>query len=92
MRAEVKDRIIIILAFCLIISFFLNLQLGIQHPSIEIYTPGPQFLVIGVPQGPATLDPIESWESYSYNIIDQVAETLFVYNLSDDNEFTCGIL
>ena len=38
---------------------------------------------VGVPTNPTTIDPVNSWDSASFDVIAQVAETLFTYNLSD---------
>ncbi|MFX1593998.1 MAG: ABC transporter substrate-binding protein [Promethearchaeota archaeon] len=40
-------------------------------------------LLVGTPNEPSTLDPTDSWDKYSNNVIEQVVETLFTYNLSD---------
>ncbi|MFX0077326.1 MAG: ABC transporter substrate-binding protein, partial [Candidatus Hermodarchaeota archaeon] len=39
-------------------------------------------LIVGVREGPFDLDPVDAWDSYSYNVIDQVCEGLFWLNLS----------
>ncbi|MFX1498050.1 MAG: ABC transporter substrate-binding protein [Promethearchaeota archaeon] len=39
--------------------------------------------IVGVAVGPHTLDPIDTWDSASYDVIVQVCEGLFQYNLSD---------
>ena len=38
---------------------------------------------VGVGGNPTTIDPINSWDSRSNNVINQVCEGLFAYNLSD---------
>ena len=38
---------------------------------------------VGVSTGPFTIDPVNSWDSASNNVIGQVCEGLFGYNLSD---------
>ncbi len=40
-------------------------------------------LIYGTMLGPYDLDPQDSWDSASFNVIDQVCEGLFGYNLSD---------
>ncbi len=40
---------------------------------------------VGVPSGPITIDPVDSWDISSWNVIDQVCEGLFRYNLTDPN-------
>ncbi|MFX1498052.1 MAG: ABC transporter substrate-binding protein [Promethearchaeota archaeon] len=39
--------------------------------------------IVGVSSGPHSIDPINSWDSASDNVIVQVCEGLFQYNLSD---------
>lgn len=39
-------------------------------------------LIIGVPNGPYTIDPHDAWDSSSFNVIEQVCEGLFAYNYS----------
>jgi peptide/nickel transport system substrate-binding protein len=41
--------------------------------------------IVGVPTNPVDLDPIDSWDSASNNVIEQVCEGLFRYNLSEPN-------
>ncbi|MFW9827719.1 MAG: ABC transporter substrate-binding protein [Candidatus Thorarchaeota archaeon] len=40
-------------------------------------------LVFGTGSGPITIDPHKAWDSASVNVIDQVVETLFTYDLTD---------
>jgi peptide/nickel transport system substrate-binding protein len=40
-------------------------------------------LVVGVGEGPVTIDPIDSWDSASNDVLMQVTETLFWYDLTD---------
>ncbi len=42
-------------------------------------------LKVGAASGPRDLDPINSWDSFSNDVIEQVAEGLFSYNYSDVN-------
>jgi len=42
-------------------------------------------LIVGVSSGPAVIDPINSWDTNSDDVIKQVAETLFWYNVTDPN-------
>jgi peptide/nickel transport system substrate-binding protein len=39
--------------------------------------------VVGTTENPITIDPVNAWDTVSYNVISQVAETLFTYNLSN---------
>ena len=82
-----KDRraniIIAILSLSLISSVIGNIILSSQIP----IGPGPSvpgtILTVGTNLEPASLDPLNAWDSGSYDVIQQVAETLFWYDLSD---------
>jgi len=84
MRIEKKDVYIIILSLCLIfligISLFLGTNLGISQCCPP---PPPETLIVGTNSGPNDLDPCDSWDKASNDVIRQVAETLFTYNLSE---------
>jgi ABC-type transport system substrate-binding protein len=41
--------------------------------------------IVGVGGGPVVIDPIDSWDSDSNDVISQVAETLFWYNVTNPN-------
>lgn len=41
--------------------------------------------IYGTTRNPYTLDPVDCWDLYSQNLLEQVAETLFTYNYSDPN-------
>jgi branched-chain amino acid transport system substrate-binding protein len=45
----------------------------------------PRELIYGVGFGPSDLEPLNAWDSNSIDVIDQVVESLFAYNLSDPN-------
>lgn len=47
------------------------------------YGSSPSTLKVGTYSGPNTLDPVDSWDSDSYAVMDQVVETLFSYDLND---------
>ena len=57
-------------------NVFLILNIRPSSPPDEGAT-----LNIGTPQGPDTLDPVNSWDEYSNLILEQVVETLFFYDL-----------
>ncbi|KKL99532.1 hypothetical protein LCGC14_1813480 [marine sediment metagenome] len=44
---------------------------------------GKNTLVVGIMYGPVDLDPIVAWDSASIDVIDQVVEGLFAYDLGD---------
>ncbi|GAG88261.1 unnamed protein product, partial [marine sediment metagenome] len=54
-----------------------------EHFPKESLPPLP--LIVGVRDGPYAIDPINSWDSASHDVIIQVAETLFWYNLTNPN-------
>ncbi|MFX0012266.1 MAG: ABC transporter substrate-binding protein, partial [Candidatus Hermodarchaeota archaeon] len=45
----------------------------------------PLTLKVGTTSGPATLEPVDSWDTASNTVLNQVVETLFTYYLSDPN-------
>jgi peptide/nickel transport system substrate-binding protein len=48
------------------------------HPRVE----QDPTVIYGTDRGPTTIDPHNAWDHSSYNVIDQVIETLFAYDLS----------
>jgi len=80
MRLGKKDVIITILSFCLIISSGGNLLLSYQSSYLIIGVPELETLIVGTDSGPHDLDPTDSWDSASNNVIEQVVETLFTYD------------
>ncbi len=70
--------IAIVLNICSIIFI-----LTFPYPIKYIYYTPLEALNIGIPSGPQDLDPIDSIDSSSELVIEQVAETLFTYNLSN---------
>jgi len=80
MRLEKKDVYIIILSFCLIISSGLNISLNLYSSGPPIYPPRLETLFVGTTYGPHNLDPTDSWDSASNDVIEQVVETLFTYD------------
>jgi len=84
MRLGKKDVIITILSFCLIISSGGNLLLSYQSSYLIIGVPELETLIVGTGSGPHDLDPTDSWDSASNDVIEQVVETLYTY---DTREF-----
>jgi ABC-type transport system substrate-binding protein len=80
MEMEKKNLAIIILAIVLAASGIGNIILGIQLGYIEVTPPDLETLVIGTGAGPSDLDPCDSWDSASNDVIEQVVETLFTYD------------
>ncbi|NVM35685.1 MAG: ABC transporter substrate-binding protein [Candidatus Lokiarchaeota archaeon] len=87
MELEKKDFTVIVLSFCIIISSGVNIILGIQLGRYynQRTTPDKEILIVGTPSGPTVLDPVDSWESPANDVIRQVAEPLWYYNLTDIN-------
>src|SRR5271157_524156 len=50
---------------------------------IYFVLPKPQVLIYGTSSGPLTLDPMWAWDSASEDVIDQVYEGLYQYNLTN---------
>jgi peptide/nickel transport system substrate-binding protein len=80
MEMEKKNLAIIILAIVLAASGIGNIILGIQLGVIEVVAPESQTLIVGTGSGPHDLDPTDSWDSASNDVIEQVVETLFTYD------------
>ncbi|MFW9829648.1 MAG: ABC transporter substrate-binding protein [Candidatus Thorarchaeota archaeon] len=80
MEMEKKNLAIIILAIVLAASGIGNIILGIQLGYIEVTPPELETLVVGTGSGPNDLDPTDSWDSASNDVIEQAVETLFTYD------------
>jgi len=81
MKYKKKDVIIGVLALGIAASGVVNIILGI--PGAELRGFISKTLVIGTISPPHVLDPVNSWDSASNDVLDQVVETLFSYDLSD---------
>ena len=81
---EKKNIAIIILAVALIASGIGNIFLAFG-PEIQVAAPVSKSFVVGTGSGPSDLDPVRSWDSASNDVIEQVLEGLYKYNLSDPN-------
>ena len=86
MEMEKKNLAIIIIAVVLAASGVGNIILGIGAQAIR--TPEKKnTLKIGTTEGssPAVLDPVDSWDSVSNDVITNVADTLWTYDLYSGN-------
>ena len=87
MERNKKSVAIIVLIFALISSGMLNFFIGIRYYSImvnkDIVDPGKGAFIFGTVSGPSDLDPVHAWDSASIDVIEQVCEGLYMYNLSD---------
>jgi ABC-type transport system substrate-binding protein len=84
MEMEKKNVAIIVLAVVLVASGVGNVILGMGLIEVVPPTP-PTTLLVGVGGGPAVIDPIDSWDSDSNDVITQVAEALWWYDLTNDS-------
>jgi peptide/nickel transport system substrate-binding protein len=66
--------------------FTLDLSVKSNEPREKLKTSQPSSLIIGVRNGPFSIDPHDAWDHTSYNVIEQVCEGLFSYNLSHPNK------
>ena len=81
---EKKNVAIIVLAVVLVASGVGNVILGMGAVNIAP-PPQPSTFLLGTGDGPVTIDPIDSWDSASNDVIAQVAECLFWYDLTDSD-------
>ena len=79
---EKKNIAILILAVALVASGIGNIFLAFG-PEIQIQPEDKITFVFGTSSGPSDLDPVRSWDSASNDVIEQVCEGLYQYNLSD---------
>ncbi len=83
MEVEKKGLIIIILSGLLVICSIGNILLSILVLSNT--SESGEILRVARTSNPLTMDPCDSWDSYSNDMLDQVVETLFAYDLNDPN-------
>ncbi|MFW9819539.1 MAG: ABC transporter substrate-binding protein, partial [Candidatus Thorarchaeota archaeon] len=82
MEIEKKKLAIIILAMILVVSGLGNVLLTL----LAIYEQPPEsgeILRVARTNNPVTMDPVDSWDSVSNYMLDQVVETLIAYDLTD---------
>ena len=88
---EKKNVAIIVLAVVLVASGVGNVILGLG--AIQPVPPViPSTFLLGVGEGPSVIDPIDSWDSASNDVIAQVAECLWWYDLTDPDLPLEGLL
>ncbi|KKN19085.1 hypothetical protein LCGC14_0949330, partial [marine sediment metagenome] len=82
-----KYRILICIMLIIILAAFIYDPTEINKKTEEAENPkissSPVRLIFGTISGNFSLDPHNSWDYASFDVIDQVVETLFAYNLSD---------
>ena len=79
-----KSIVFIILIVTLIISGISNIILFLNFPH-PITQRDPTTLVVATSSGPNTLEIVDSWDSASEDVLEQVVETLFSHDLGDPN-------
>jgi ABC-type transport system substrate-binding protein len=67
-------------------SFALYSSITGYDSKMNLKTSQTTSLIIGVRSGPFSLDPHDAWDHGSFNVIEQVCEGLFTYNLSHPNK------
>ncbi|NHJ25611.1 MAG: ABC transporter substrate-binding protein [Candidatus Lokiarchaeota archaeon] len=84
MDLEKKDWAIILLSVLAVASITGN-GILLLIPTAQTYPDLGITIIFGTQSGPADLDPMDSWDSASTNVHDQVVEALFQYDLTDPN-------
>ncbi len=77
-----ENYLIFGLSIVLIVSGIATIYF-VYGPKIHLVPPISRSFVVGTLEGPSDLDPIHSWDSGSNDVIEQVCEGLYQYNLSD---------
>jgi len=84
MDRDKKNIALIVLSVALVASGIVNIFFAIE-PEIPKPIPKSRTLNVGTVYGQWDLDPINSYDSVSKDVIEQVCEGLYMYNLSDPN-------
>lgn len=79
---EKKNLAIIILAVVLVLSGVGNVVLAVMAGWIE-EEPDLEVLKVGTTENPVTIDPQDTWDSVSNNILDNIVEPLIKYDFTD---------
>jgi peptide/nickel transport system substrate-binding protein len=82
-----KNSVIMILISLLILSGISNIILYfvVNYQEPIPYCPCGYNFVMATSAGPRTLEPVDSWDSASNDVLEQVVETLFSYDFHDVN-------
>jgi peptide/nickel transport system substrate-binding protein len=75
-----KNSLIIWILLSILIGFGISNIISTTYVKVPLFKYG---VVIGTGAGPHTIDPMNSWDRASNNILDQIFEGLFTYDLSD---------
>jgi len=84
MDMDKKYIAIFILSIALVASSIGNVYLSFDT-TFSYSAPISRTFVVGTREGPNDLDPINSWDRASNDVIEQVCEGLYMHNLSDPN-------
>lgn len=79
-----KDAVITFLLIGIIVSGISNIVIILNLPKFLPSEEG-STIIIGTLNGPYTLEPVDSWDSASSDVLEQVIETLFTHDLMDLN-------
>jgi ABC-type transport system substrate-binding protein len=82
-RKDTRLNILIYWGILANIIFFGYLLVAFPWPLYPFHYYDNGTLILGVDSNPVSLDPVNSWDRTSKDIIDQVCEGLFAYDLSD---------
>ena len=77
---------LVLVTVLLVASGIGNVFLALQTGVIQTEAPTGERVVLGTMEGPADLDPQDAWDSASIDVIEQVCEGLFGYNVSGEGE------
>jgi len=89
-----KNKSLLLITFLFIASFQSFLIYNGESSNEKIFTtpelfpsadPSKEPFFVGVMAGPSVLDPHDAWDHQSYNVINQVCEGLYTYDLNDPN-------
>lgn len=80
---EKKNIAITILIVALVASGVGNIILGIMSGGVQTPEDTSDYLVIATSSGPDTLEIVDAWDSASNDVLEQVVENLFYYDLTN---------
>jgi len=86
LEKKYKFKLLIISLFISFLFSFNNITQNnnnLRDPNLVVSAASTNTLVVGTMYGPVDLDPIVAWDSASIDVIDQVVEGLFAYDLGD---------
>ena len=81
-KIDKKDIAIMVLIILITASFITNFELSITHSGLDLPQSKLKYCVVGFDTNPYNLDPIDTVDSKSINVQQQVVEGLVAYDLS----------